>query len=142
MIHELTTNVTDLPLSFDQGGKLSGKPCGVDCPTCRKELQIGRIAGCQFAGCETCGGILIQQHVFATLIQHLRAKHTGASEIPKPMDARQLDVTRSCPACLAKMETYPYQGAGNSVIDACRECRLIWFESGELDCLVKAPGRR
>ena len=142
MMHEMNTNVAELPLSFDQGGKLSGKPSGVACPKCRGEMQIGRIAGCQFAGCPKCFGMLIQQHVFATLIQHLRAKYSGPTQAPKPMDARELHVSRRCPACLETMETYPYAGAGNSVIDACKECRLIWFDADELNALVEAPGRR
>jgi hypothetical protein len=86
--------------------------------------------------------MLIQQHVFATLIQHMRAKYNGPPELPTPMDASQLRVSRSCPACLETMETFPYAGAGNSVIDSCKECRLIWFDAGELNRLVKAPGRR
>ena len=142
MIHDSTAIVADRPKTFDQAGKLSGKPSGVACPKCRDEMQIGRIQGCQFAGCPKCFGMLIQQHIFATLVQHLRAKYSGPTPTPKPMDAKQLHVSRSCPACLETMETYPYAGAGNSVIDACKECRLIWFDAGELNGLVEAPGRR
>ena len=135
---------TPLPvtLAFDQGGDLSQQACGVMCPSDGTELQIGALAGCQFAGCPTCQGMLIQQPVFASALAHFRAQYGESFSIPAPMNAAQLNIVRHCPACHSKFETYPYAGAGNSVIDACTSCGLLWLDAGELNNLVTAPGKR
>jgi hypothetical protein len=39
------------------------------------------------------------------------------------------------------METHPYFGPGNVVIDSCAGCELIWLDFGELKQIVAAPGR-
>jgi hypothetical protein len=39
------------------------------------------------------------------------------------------------------METHPYYGPGNVVIDSCLQCELIWLDFGELRQIVAAPGR-
>lgn len=61
---------------------------------------------------------------------------------PKPLDTAQLQVKRLCPTCDHRMETHPYGGPGNSVIDTCIRCGLVWLDQGELNVLVRAPGRR
>ena len=86
--------------------------------------------------------MLFQQATFAKLIEHLRSVTTLSSKIPDPMDASQLNAQRHCPTCEETFETHPYAGPGNSVIDTCFTCQVVWFDSGEFDKLVAAPGRR
>ena len=86
--------------------------------------------------------MLFQQETFAALIAHLRSIHPAIAKAPEPMDASQLGVRRVCPTCDAAFETHPYGGPGNSVIDTCAECHVIWLDAGELAKLVVAPGRR
>jgi len=40
------------------------------------------------------------------------------------------------------METFNYCGPGNVVLDSCNECKLTWFNQGELGKIIRAPGRR
>ena len=127
---------------FDQDGQLSDRAAGVTCPGCRGELLIGTLHQCQFAGCPKCGGMLFQQETFAMMIAHLRAANPEPAQMPEPMDASQLKVRRLCPTCDTMLETHPYAGPGNSVIDTCIHCQVIWFDAGELTKLVAAPGRR
>ena len=129
-------------IRFDQDAQLSEKPSGVFCPACRNELLIGTLKECQFAGCKHCGGMMFQQDTFASLIAHLRSVSPSLAKMPAPMDAKQLGVRRQCPTCGDTFETHPYAGPGNSVIDTCFDCRVVWFDHGELDNLVSAPGRR
>ena len=134
-------------LCFDQDGLLSETPSGVHCPVCshvsrESELYIGSLHGCQFAGCPHCGGMLFRQETFVSLITHLRASSPPPTKMPEPMDATQLNVRRQCPACHAMLETHPYAGPGNSVIDTCVTCQIVWFDQDELNKLVSAPGRR
>ena len=39
------------------------------------------------------------------------------------------------------MQTHPYYGPGNIVIDTCEHCNTIWLDYGELAAAVNAPGR-
>jgi Zn-finger nucleic acid-binding protein len=39
------------------------------------------------------------------------------------------------------METHPYYGPGNVIIDSCAACDLVWLDFGELTQIVDAPGR-
>ena len=109
------------------------------------EIEACQIAGypdCKFAGCPECKGILFQQSVFALLIQHMRATSTLPPMTPKPLALNELQVRRQCPSCGNDLETHAYGGAGNSVIDTCSQCGVIWFDQGEFTKLVRAPGKR
>jgi Zn-finger nucleic acid-binding protein len=39
------------------------------------------------------------------------------------------------------MDTHPYYGPGNVVIDNCGRCGLVWLDFGELDRIISAAGR-
>jgi Zn-finger nucleic acid-binding protein len=39
------------------------------------------------------------------------------------------------------MDTHPYCGPGNIVIDSCNHCNVVWLDRGELGQVVNAPGR-
>lgn len=127
---------------LDQNATLTDRPAGILCPACRTELHFADLAGVQIAGCHGCSGLLIQQTKFSSLIEQLRARHPSEAAKVTPMDATELRVHRVCTVCESKMETHPYAGPGNSVIDTCPHCQLIWFDQGELTKLVEAPGRR
>jgi Zn-finger nucleic acid-binding protein len=36
------------------------------------------------------------------------------------------------------MDAYPYGGAGNIIIQGCRQCELIWLDFGELTRIVRS----
>jgi Zn-finger nucleic acid-binding protein len=76
------------------------------------------------------------------LINEFRAEYQGADETPPLLDHSQMDVRTKCPACHDPMEVHPYYGPGNAVIDSCMHCKLVWFNAGELDRIIKAPGLR
>ncbi len=127
---------------FDEGAILIGKPAAVACPACQTELRIGEIESCQFAGCPRCRGMLFQQEVFARMLRQRRDNSAVPSVTPATMDRDQLKVRRFCPGCEQVLETHPYGGAGNAVIDTCLGCHLIWLDEGEFTSLVRAPGKR
>jgi Zn-finger nucleic acid-binding protein len=61
--------------------------------------------------------------------------------MPSPLNPRALERKLSCPKCGGALETYPYGGPGNAVIDGCRHCDVIWLDFGEFRQIVDAPGR-
>ena len=38
------------------------------------------------------------------------------------------------------METHPYYGPGNVIIDSCARCEFVWLDFGELKQIADAPG--
>jgi Zn-finger nucleic acid-binding protein len=40
------------------------------------------------------------------------------------------------------MDTHPYGGPGNVIIDTCENCSLNWLDYGELQHIVRAPDER
>jgi Zn-finger nucleic acid-binding protein len=39
------------------------------------------------------------------------------------------------------MDTHPYGGPGNVIIDDCERCEVNWLDYGELQRIVRAPER-
>ena len=85
--------------------------------------------------------MLLARGAFAELV-HLRRKFpTTPPVIPAPLDRRALARELSCPQCGTRLDTYPYGGPGNAVIDSCPRCQLIWLDYGEFRQIIDAPGK-
>ncbi len=112
------------------------------CPVCLTPLAHGALDGARVYCCETCRGVLTESDVFAHVNRQRRADYEAAEVLPTPLDRAQFQRELHCPSCTARMETHPYYGPGNVVIDSCSRCRLVWVDSGELAAIERAPGRR
>jgi len=123
------------------GVKVLGKPSKTKCPVCNEVLVTGTIADAPVLLCRTCRGIIASQSDFRYIVKRQRAHAAGPPDKPKPLDARELKRKLSCPNCAERMDTHPYYGPGNIVIDICIDCGLVWLDHGELDTIVDAPGR-
>ncbi|HET7218288.1 MAG TPA: zf-TFIIB domain-containing protein [Vicinamibacterales bacterium] len=91
--------------------------------------------------CRNCRGILIARSGFATVVQKRRAWALDQPGPAIPLDRSHLERKLSCPMCNQRMETHPYFGPGNVVIDSCAGCELVWLDFGELKQIVAAPGK-
>jgi Zn-finger nucleic acid-binding protein len=111
-----------------------------NCPVCFERLSLGSIAGYELSYCEQCRGVLTTNVDFPHIVRTRRAERRPA-DAQEPLDPSELDRQIDCPACGRRMETHPYYGGGNAVIDTCLDCGLIWFDAGELAAIVAAPQR-
>jgi Zn-finger nucleic acid-binding protein len=111
-----------------------------DCPVCFERLSLGSIAGYEVSYCEGCRGVLTTNADFPHIVRQRRAE-SAPVEVQSPLDREELNRQIDCPACGRRMETHPYHGGGNAVIDTCASCGLIWFDAGELAAIVEAPQR-
>ncbi|HRX85839.1 MAG TPA: zf-TFIIB domain-containing protein [Phycisphaerae bacterium] len=112
------------------------------CPLCAETLHEAVVAERPAAICTGCGGLLCAMEHFALIIRTRRAEYTGLENDPQALNRAELERDVRCPQCAAVMETHPYGGAGNVVIDTCASCGLVWLDPGELTALERAPGRR
>lgn len=80
------------------------------------------------------------RHAFAATLTARRHAAHAPSVTPAPADRADLRRRILCPNCAARMLTDWYYGPGNTVIDTCPACDLVWLDAGELDRVVDAPG--
>ena len=109
------------------------------CPTCDQPLQTGLIEKRRALFCGSCFGILIRHADFAGIIQERQARRAGQEPAePRPIDPESLKRQIECPSCSQRMETHPYYGPGNIVVDTCSECGYLWLDHGEISRVENA----
>jgi Zn-finger nucleic acid-binding protein len=127
----------------DEGVRVLGESQPpVPCPACRKPLSSALVDGLfPVHHCGNCRGLLIPRGKFIDIVRMRRAWATTPPSAPVPIDPKDLQREVRCPVCSARMETHPYYGPGNVVIDNCETCEIVWLDFGELRQIVDAPGR-
>lgn len=113
---------------------------GITCALCDADMKVASLMRERVLQCGSCRGLLIEQERFLKLIDGLRATATGPPAIPRSMDREELRRKIRCPRCRGAMNTHPYGGPGNIVVDNCERCHLIWLDYGELKSVIDAPG--
>lgn len=109
------------------------------CPACDQLLQTGLIEKRRALFCGSCFGILIRHADFAGIIQERQARRAGQEPAePRPIDPESLKRQVQCPSCSQRMETHPYYGPGNIVVDTCSECGYLWLDHGEISRVENA----
>jgi Zn-finger nucleic acid-binding protein len=128
------------PGEENDGVQVSGESAdpSLACPVCEEPLVKATIAKIPVLYCTQCHGLLMPMNVLPGLIDALR---TGVDKpaVQTPPDAGELKRTLRCPKCHRRMDTHPYAGPGNVIIDSCGNCFLIWLDRGELMRIVHAP---
>jgi Zn-finger nucleic acid-binding protein len=109
-----------------------GEPAGCDCPVCHRALQNALVDGETVAYCDRCRGFLAVTATFGQLVLKRRQHHAPHENITDPFDRAELKRVVQCPGCKKRMDTHPYFGGGNAVVDTCERCGLIWLDAGEL----------
>jgi Zn-finger nucleic acid-binding protein len=113
----------------------------LDCPNCQEPLFRASIKLFPALHCKKCRGTLMQQFIFGEIVQYLRSRARGPADRPRKLKKSELSRQLVCPSCHQVMETHPYAGPGNIVIDTCSTCSIIWLDYGEINQVVNAPGR-
>jgi Zn-finger nucleic acid-binding protein len=127
----------------DEGIKiLSDGDKSVGCPVCEKPLAQALLDQAHAVRvCGNCRGVLMPRAAFAGVVQKRRAWATDPPAPPVPLNPQELTRTINCPQCRKRMESHPYYGPGNVVMDSCPSCELTWLDFGELKQIVNAPGK-
>ena len=128
-----------LPEKTDNGVSVLDEPSDKQCPVCHVPLVHASMLRQRLLYCTRCRGSLIPMPVFVALVQDLRARSAGATEVPHPPEPRELERALRCPQCGAAMDTHYYEGGGNVVIDDCSPCELNWLDAGELQTIGRTP---
>lgn len=111
------------------------------CPVCRTNLALGSLLGNRLRICPHCRGILANQDSFFTIVSYLRSTTQGPELPVRPLDTTQYDRKLFCPSCERQMDTHPYLGPGNVMIDNCIDCGWVWLDHGEMTRIILTTGR-
>jgi Zn-finger nucleic acid-binding protein len=82
--------------------------------------------------CGACHGFLTATETFRALVAKRRCQHAPGDQATEPFDPAELDYYVNCPNCNQRMDTHPYFGGGNVVVDTCEPCGLIWLDMDKL----------
>ena len=121
------------------GVRVLGVDAGIACPICAVSLVHASVARERIFYCQRCRGMLISMNVFTEIVADLRSRREITADAANPPDWKDLDRRIHCPKCRATMDTHPYMGPGNIIIDTCEPCVVNWLDYGELDRVVRAP---
>ena len=127
------------PEANQDGVRILGEQASMPCPVCTSPLVHASIGDHRMIYCEHCRGMLISMDVFMAIVEDLRSRHENVADSMPPPDPRDLDRRIRCPQCQQWMDTHPYYGPGNVIIDDCERCSLNWLDYGELNRIVRAP---
>ena len=106
---------------------------------CSVPLVHAALRGQRLLYCSRCRGMLISMDAFTAVIGNLRSRREVSADAARPPDWKDLDRRIRCPQCSQTMDTHPYLGPGNVIIDSCENCSVNWLDYGELDRIVRAP---
>lgn len=121
------------------GVRVLGVEAEFSCPICAVSLVHASVARERIFYCQRCRGMLISMNVFSEIVADLRSRRETTADPAHPPDWKDLDRRIQCPRCRVTMDTHPYCGPGNIIIDTCEPCVLNWLDYGELDRVVLAP---
>jgi Zn-finger nucleic acid-binding protein len=129
------------PVTNDEVRLLGAGKTKVRCPVCAPaKLVPASIDRQPVLFCDTCRGVLVTTGVLSTIVEIRRKRRRRVRVDPAPIDPEELKRAVFCPRCRKRMDTSPYLGPGNMVIDACGECCLVWLDHGEIGTIERHPG--
>ena len=133
----------EFPEADDSGITILEESNGeLGCTVCHTDLALASLEEQRVLYCQSCRGVLLTHHAFAELVSVMSSKIPASETRPTPIDPQELERSLECPVCTRSMETHPYYGPGNVVIDSCHDCRMIWLDHGELDIVARANANK
>jgi Zn-finger nucleic acid-binding protein len=129
------------PHELADGVAVAGGEAPRNCPVCAGKLANAAIDGHAVEYCKACRGFLARNATFNQIVQLKRARNGGAPPVAIPFDREELRRRVKCPGCRKPMDTHPYHGGGNAVIDTCDRCCVVWLDAGEITVLGNYPAK-
>jgi Zn-finger nucleic acid-binding protein len=134
---------TYVPEPNPDGVRVLEEATPLGCPVCGIQMVKASLNGNRMWSCKKCRGLLLPMALFTNTVFYERRKRSSPpTEKLPPVDVpKELQRKIVCPQCADPMDTHPYAGPGNVVIDNCPKCRLNWLDYRELQRILLAPER-
>lgn len=127
----------EFPNTTDDRVATLGEVTRFPCPVCDQALGKAAVEGHTVCFCGTCQGVLTTNAEFTGILLKLRAEYADRPSVPRSIDPVELRRRVCCPKCHKTMDTHPYGGGGNVVIDTCHRCHLLWLDAGEMEMIAR-----
>ncbi len=107
----------------------------MDCPLCREAMIVLELDEVEIDHCISCGGIWLDAGELELLLENSDEKDNLLSSFK--VDKNTKERPRKCPICLRRMEKVLCGTDKKILIDKCRRNDGIWFDTGELEEIIK-----
>ena len=107
----------------------------MDCPLCREAMIVLELDEVEIDHCISCGGIWLDAGELELLLENSDEKDSLLSSFKVDKNAKER--SRKCPICLRRMEKVLCGTDKKILIDKCRRNDGIWFDTGELEEIIK-----
>lgn len=105
------------------------------CPVCKEEMLILELNQIEIDYCPLCDGIWLDEGELELLLENHEAKDKLLSTFT--IDSENKEKRYRCPRCSKKMNKVLVGDQKQILIDKCRKQHGLWFDSGELNEVVK-----
>lgn len=102
------------------------------CPVCKIDMIVVEHKKIELDYCTRCRGVWFDSGELELLLSAAKAPHSGVSL--SPVDSAEK--RRRCPHCGGKMNKVLVGKEPGVLIDACPQGEGLWFDGGEVDCLI------
>ena len=107
----------------------------MDCPVCREPMIVLELDEVEIDHCISCRGIWLDAGELELLLENSDEKDNLLSSFK--VDKNTKERSRKCPICLRRMEKVLCGPDKKILIDKCRRNDGIWFDTGELEEIIK-----
>lgn len=105
----------------------------LQCNGCKAHLIRARFERSSFWYCPKCKGKLFAYNELAKV----KGSEHALTLLKTPVKNKRLG-KQDCPSCYKKMQLV-FSGAGVTELDTCRQCKLVWFDNGEIKLTEDNP---
>ena len=107
----------------------------MDCPACKEPMIVLELDEVEIDHCISCGGIWLDAGELELLLENSDGKDSLLSSFKVAKNTKERP--RKCPICLRRMEKVLCGTDKKILIDKCRRNDGIWFDTGELEEIIK-----
>ena len=108
----------------------------MDCPVCKNAMIVLELDEVEIDYCTDCQGVWLDAGELELLLENA-AEAGEVLQSFKPADTHE--ALRKCPICLKKMEKVLVGSEKDKpeLIDRCKKEHGLWFDTGELEQILK-----
>lgn len=112
------------------------------CPTCKHDMIVVEQNKIELDYCTNCHGVWFDAGELELLLSSLGLKdeHSFLDGIFNLPEAQCEEKKRKCPICSKKMMKKYIGKHAEILVDICKRQDGLWFDGGELSCLIKSIG--
>ena len=110
------------------------------CPACKSDALIVEYKNIELDYCPTCRGVWFDAGELELLLESagLERYQSLLNKLNSDPEAVSSEKKRKCPICRRKMKKTYVDEKGKVLVDACHRGHGIWFDSGEVDHLLRS----